>query len=118
VGTLDAYTKAHQDVLDGKVEVDIPGFRLGEGVWLGEGAEVHPNAKITGPAIIGDYTRVDAGAEVRAYTVLGDNVRVGADAFLERAVVHDNAYLGPAVRLRGCVVVRGRRGARRRVPGG
>src|SRR5205823_7073943 len=29
VGTLEAYGKAHQDVLDAKVEVDIPGFRVG-----------------------------------------------------------------------------------------
>jgi mannose-1-phosphate guanylyltransferase/phosphomannomutase len=115
VGTLDAYTTAHRDVLDGKVEVDIPGFRLGEGVWVGEGAEIHPTAKITGPCIIGDYSRVDAGAELRSYTVLGDNVRVGSDAFLERAVVHDNAYLASSVRLRGCVVGRSsdlRHGAR------
>jgi mannose-1-phosphate guanylyltransferase/phosphomannomutase len=115
VGTLEAYTKAHQDVLDGKLDTDIPGFQVGEGVWVGEGAEIHPTARITGPAIIGDYTRLDANTEVRAYTVLGDNVRVGTDAFLERAVVHDNAYLGSAVRLRGCVVGRSsdlRHGAR------
>src|SRR5439155_8257410 len=48
VGTLDAYGKAHQDVLDGKVEIDIPGFRVGEGVWLGEGSEVDPAARIEG----------------------------------------------------------------------
>jgi len=95
VGTLEAYVKAHQDVLDGKVEVDVAGFRLEDGVWLGEGAEVHPNAKIEGPCLIGDYARVEAGAELREYTVLGSNVRVGADAFLHRSVVHDNVYLGP-----------------------
>ena len=96
VGTLEAYVKAHQDVLDGKVEVEVPGFRLADGVWLGEGAEIHPDAKVEGPAVIGDNCRVEAGAQLREYTVLGANVRVGADAFLERAVVHDNAYLGPA----------------------
>jgi mannose-1-phosphate guanylyltransferase/phosphomannomutase len=115
VGNLEAYTKAHQDVLDGKVDVDVPGFRMGEGVWLGEGAEIHPSVNIEGPCIVGDYTRVDAGAQLRAYTVLGDNVRVGSDAFIERAVVHDNTYLGSAVRLRGCVVGRSsdlRQGAR------
>jgi mannose-1-phosphate guanylyltransferase/phosphomannomutase len=42
VGTLEAYASAHRDVLDGKVDVDVPGFRLEEGVWLGEGAEVTP----------------------------------------------------------------------------
>ena len=38
--------RAHQDVLDGKVTVDVPGFRLSEGVWLGEGTEVDPDATI------------------------------------------------------------------------
>src|SRR3954463_3048183 len=115
VGTLDAYGKAHQDVLDGKVDIDIPGFRVGEGVWLGEGSEVDPAARIEGPVIIGDYCKVDAGAHIREYTVLGSNVRVGADAYLHRAVVHDNAYLGAGVRLRGAIVGRScdlRRGAR------
>ena len=115
VGTLEAYVSSHKDVLDGKVEVDVPGFRLAEGVWLGEGAEVDPGARVDGPVVIGDYCRVEAGAHLSQYTVLGSNVRVGADAYLERAVVHDNAYLGPNVRLRGCVVGRSsdlRRGAR------
>jgi mannose-1-phosphate guanylyltransferase/phosphomannomutase len=106
VGTLEAYVKAHQDVLDRKVEIDVPGFEMGRGIWLGEGAEVDPDAKVEGPAVIGDYCRVSAGAHIREYTVLGSNVMVGADAYLERAIVHDNAYLGPAVRLRGAVVGR------------
>ena len=49
VGTLEAYVRAHQDVLDGKVDVDVPGFRIGEGVWLGEGAEVDPGGHDRGP---------------------------------------------------------------------
>ncbi|MEO7836263.1 MAG: sugar phosphate nucleotidyltransferase [Acidimicrobiales bacterium] len=115
VGTLEAYAKAHQDVLDGKVAVDIPGFRLGEGVWLGEGAEIDPKARVDGPVIIGDYCQVEADAHLAAYTVLGSNVRVGANAYLERSIVHDNAYLGAAVSLRGSIVGRSsdlRRGAR------
>jgi len=115
VGNLDAYLKAHHDVLDGKVELDVPGFKLAEGVWLGEGSEVDPDASIDGPVVIGDYCHVEAGARLGEYTVLGANVMVGADAFLERSVVHDNAYLSQGVRLRGCVIGRSsdlRRGAR------
>jgi mannose-1-phosphate guanylyltransferase / phosphomannomutase len=115
VGTLDAYIKAHQDVLDAQVTLDLPGFRIGDGVWLGEGSEVDPDATIDGPAIIGDYCRVEAGARLAEYTVLGSNVRVGQDTFVERSVVHDNVYLGPGVRLRGAIVGRSsdlRRGAR------
>ena len=115
VGTLDAYIKVHQDVLDAQVSLDIGGFRMGEGIWLGEGSEVDPAAVVDGPAIIGDYCRVEAGAHLAEYSVLGSNVRVGPDAFIERSVVHDNVYLGPGVRLRGAVVGRSsdlRRGAR------
>ena len=115
VGTLEAYGRAHQDVLEGRVHVDVPGFRLTGGIWLGEGAEIDPDARVDGPAVIGDYSRVEAGAHLSEHSVLGSNVRVGRDAYLERAVVHDNAFLGPSVRLRGCIVGRSgdlRRGAR------
>ncbi len=106
VGTLTAYVRAHKDVLDGKVRVDVPGFTLQEGIWLGEGAEIHPDARMEGPAVIGDNCRIEAGARLGQYTVLGSNVRVRAGADLERTVVHDNAYLGQGVRLRGTVVGR------------
>ncbi len=106
VGTLEAYMKAHKDVLDGQVSLDIPGFQMGDEVYLGEGAEVHPDAVVVGPAVIGDNCRVEAGARLGEYVVLGTNVRVRANADLERVVVHDNAYLGESVRLRGTTVGR------------
>jgi mannose-1-phosphate guanylyltransferase / phosphomannomutase len=106
VGTLEAYMRAHKDVLDGRVELDIPGFEISDGVYLGEGAEVHPDARIVGPAIIGDYCRVEAGVRLGEYTVLGTNVRVRAGADLERTVVHDNTYMGEAVQIRGATVGR------------
>ena len=106
VGTLEAYASAHKDVLDGKVAVDVPGFQLSAGVWLGEGAEVDPSARVEGPAVIGDNTRVEAGARLGPYTVLGSNVMVQAGADLERVVAHEGVYLGRAVRLRGTTIGR------------
>ncbi len=49
VGTLEAYVRAHKDILDGKVQVNIPGFELSQGVWLGEGAEINPEAVLDRP---------------------------------------------------------------------
>jgi mannose-1-phosphate guanylyltransferase/phosphomannomutase len=106
VGTLEAYVSAHADVLDGRVRVDIGGFRLDEGVWLGEGADVDSSARIEGPVIIGDNCRIEAGVHLRQYTVLGNDVVVKHDAFLERAVCHDHVYVGPHVRIRGSVIGR------------
>lgn len=115
VGTLDAYLGAHKDILDGRVEVEVPGFEVGDGVHVGEGAEVHPDATVVGPAVIGENCRIEAGVRLGPYSVLGTNVRVRSGADLERVVVHDNSYLGEAVRLRGATVGRScdlRRGVR------
>jgi mannose-1-phosphate guanylyltransferase / phosphomannomutase len=115
VGTIEAYHRAHQDVLDGRVGIEVPGFQVGEGVWLGEGADVDPGARIVGPAIIGDNCRIETGAHIGEYTVLGSDVVVKHDAFLQRSVIHDHVYVGPGARLRGCIVGRScdlRQGAR------
>ncbi|HXQ56449.1 MAG TPA: sugar phosphate nucleotidyltransferase [Actinomycetes bacterium] len=106
VGSLEAYQRAHQDILDGKVKVDVRGFQVRPGIWLGEGAELDPDAALTAPVLIGDFTKVEAGARLREYTVVGSGVIVKRDAFLHRAIVHDNAYIGPGTSLRGCVVGR------------
>ena len=91
-------------MLDGKVEVEIDGFRLGEDVWLGEGAEVDPDARVDGPAVIGDNCRIEAGAHaLREYTVLGTDVVVKPDASSSARSCHDHVYVGrggPPARLR------------------
>jgi len=106
VGTLEAYVRAHRDVLDGTVKVEVDGFTLRDGVWLGEGAEVDPTAEIIGNAVIGPGCRVGAGARIGPDAVLGRNSRVRSDAAVERSVVHENVYLGESTQLRGAVVGR------------
>jgi len=104
VGTHESYLRAHADVLNRLVDVQIDGFEVAPSVWVGEGAEVDPDARITGPACVGSFAKVEAGAELRPLTVLGSNVVVKGGAFLERAIVHDNVFIGPQAVLRGCVI--------------
>ncbi len=104
VGTHESYIRAQADVLLGKVDVDLDAFEISEGVWIAEGADVHPDAVLRGPVFIGDYAKVEAGAELREFTVIGRNVIVKGGAFLHRAVVHDNVFIGPQTNLRACVV--------------
>jgi mannose-1-phosphate guanylyltransferase/phosphomannomutase len=106
VGTLEAYLGSHKDVLDEKVRLDIPGFRVNQGIWLAEGAEVSPDAVVDGPAVIGPGVKVEAGSHIGEYTVLGSNVRVMHDVHIERSVLHDNVYVGQGSRLRGAVIGR------------
>src|SRR6266516_169799 len=106
VGNLEAYQRAHQDILDGRVKLDLGGFEVRPGVWLGEGAEVDPDARLDGPVLIGDFAKVERDAHLREYSVIGSGVVVKSGASLHRAIVHDNAYIGQCASLRGCVVGR------------
>ena len=104
VGTLGAYMEAHRAALDRLVEVETTGFEVQPGVWLGEGAELDPDARIEGPCFVGEDCRVEGGATLGSYTTLGVDVSVRSGAELHRAVVHDHAYVGPSAVLRGCVL--------------
>src|SRR5260221_2673168 len=104
VGTHESYLKAQADVLAGRVQAEIDGFEVSPGVWVAEGAEVDPDAALTGPLAIGDYAKIEAGAQLREFTVVGSNVVVKEGAFLHRAIVHNNVYVGVGATLRGCVI--------------
>ncbi len=104
IGNFEQYTAAHKDILDQKVGIDPPGFRMAEKVWVGEGVDIEAGAELRGPAVLGDHCKVERGAVIREYTVLGHNVAVKQDAFVHRAIVYDNSYIGTGCHIRGCVV--------------
>lgn len=104
IGNFEQYVAAHRDILDGKVKIDIPGFRMAENVWVGEGVDIEPGAEIRGPSVLGDHCKVEAGSRIREYTVLGHNVVIKKDSFVHRAIIYDNSYIGNGCHLRGCVV--------------
>jgi mannose-1-phosphate guanylyltransferase/phosphomannomutase len=115
VGTTAAYLKAHEDILDGKVEVDISGFELAPGVYLGKGSSVDPSARLDSPAFIGENCTIDEEAVIGAYTTIGANTRVSERAELRHSVIGENSYIGQAARVEGSVLGRScdlRRGAR------
>jgi mannose-1-phosphate guanylyltransferase/phosphomannomutase len=106
VGTTAAYLQAHEDILDGKVQVEVSGFELRPGVWVGKGSFIHPSARIAAPAFIAENCTVDAEAVLGSYTTIGANTRVAERGEIQRSVIGENAYLGPAVRLEGAVLGR------------
>lgn len=106
VGTFNAYLQAQRDTMTGKVSVDIPGFQVRASVWAGEDVEIHPTARINGPAVIGDNTRIGPGAVVGPYTTLGSNVIVDAGARVTGGVVMERGHLDELATVRGAIVGR------------
>ncbi len=104
IGNFEQYIAAHRDILDGKVRIEPPGFRMAENIWVGEGVDIDPEVELRGPAVLGDHCKVEGGSKVREYTILGSNVVVKRDSFIHRAIIYDNTYIGNGCHLRGCVV--------------
>lgn len=106
VGNLEQYLRVHRDILDGLIDVNVPGHRLENNVWVGDGVEIDDSAQISGPALLGNHVKVEAMTKVREYTVVGNNVVIKSDNFLHRSVLMDNTYVGPSCHIRGAVVGR------------
>lgn len=104
IGSLEQYLQANRDVLDGKVKVELPGVRLRGNIWMGEGVALDSLDNVKGPALIGNYVRVEQGAELGPHAILGNNVVVKAGASVVNSVVGDNCYIGIGARLEGAIL--------------
>ncbi len=51
VGTIQEYSRACFDVLEGKVQVELPEQSERPGIWCGPGVEIAANARLTGPGL-------------------------------------------------------------------
>lgn len=104
VGTLEAYWRAHMDLLGPQ-----PRFDLSNHLWPIKGAPyAGPSARIVfgevRDSLIGEGCVIHGGRVVRS--VLGREVRVEEDVEVEESVVMDYCVLRPGVRLRRVIVDR------------
>jgi mannose-1-phosphate guanylyltransferase / phosphomannomutase len=104
IGNITQFQEANRDALDGKVALQLPGVRLRDNVYVGEGSLAENIEQIRGPAVIGNYCSIDATASIGPYTVLGNNVIVKEFCETEHCVVDSNTYLGPRSQIRGAVI--------------
>jgi mannose-1-phosphate guanylyltransferase/phosphomannomutase len=104
IGNIVQYQEANRDALDGKVKLDIPGIRLRENVYVGEGSLAENIEHLRGPAVIGNYCAIDPSAQIGRYTVLGNNVIAKEFCETEYCVIDANTYLGPRSQIWGAVI--------------
>lgn len=92
IGTPEKYLQAHADVLAGCLGLPpAPGAVEREpGIWQQGEPEVHPDACLVAPVLLGAGSAISAGARVEA-SVLGTGCSVGARARVTRSVLLDGA---------------------------
>ena len=104
IGTIEQYRRSHLDFLGGRMRLDPPGREIGPGVWAGQGVEIHPDARIEGPAYLGDYCRIERGAHVGPFTCLGEYGFMGEGSSVKHSVLWRQVYLGPGTEVRGAIL--------------
>ncbi|MBN2592436.1 MAG: NDP-sugar synthase, partial [Sedimentisphaerales bacterium] len=73
-------------------------------VWVGENADVDPEARINGPVVIMDGAKISSGAIVLGPAILGENTTVGRKSVVINSVLWDNAKVGSNCNIRRSVV--------------
>ncbi|MHB1390762.1 MAG: sugar phosphate nucleotidyltransferase [Thermoleophilia bacterium] len=104
IGNINQFLHANHDALDGKVNVNIPGIRLREDIYIGEKLNLDSLDNIRGPALIGNYAKIDSQAKIQPFSILGNNVVVKDNAETDHCVVDSNTYIGSGAKVSGSII--------------
>ena len=107
IGNLAAYREAQYDVLNGKVNVRIPGERRGENLWVGENAQIHPSVTIEGQVVIGRDAVVGRDVTLSGDVTVGTDCWVRPGATIRRSILLPGASVGDGAYLEDCIVGHG-----------
>lgn len=104
VGNLQVYRRTHNDVLEGRVDLNIGLPQSRRYVWIGDNVEIDPSAEIGYPVAIGHNVRIEAGAQLLENTIVGNNCVVESGATLRETILWDGAVVMRNTHLERCVV--------------
>lgn len=104
IGNLQEYKRAEREALEGKVKIKIPGKIKNKNVWIGENTFIHPQVKITGPAVIGSNCQIEKGVVIDAFTTIGNNNFIEENARLSDCILWSGVHVAKGVHLRNCVI--------------
>jgi len=119
VGNPQALLRVNLDMASGLIP-SAAEVAPGDGRHVHATARVHPQARVTAPAVVGAHSRVGKGAQVRASvlwdgvtieegasienSILATGVRVGAGAHVQDSVIAHEVAVPPGARLHGAVL--------------
>ncbi len=104
IGNLQQYMQANYDALRGTVRLEIPGVEVRPGVWVGENAQISPDAHVHGPVCIGRNVTIERGAVVEELSAIGASSIVASGARLHRTIAWEDVYVGEGSSLTGCTL--------------
>jgi phosphomannomutase/NDP-sugar pyrophosphorylase family protein len=104
ISTLPDYQRAQADILERRVEADINGDQVRDGVWVGAECQIHPTAELSGRAFINHHTEIGKDARISGVTSIGSRCRIGAGAVIEDAIIYRGTVIEAGATVRGCIL--------------
>jgi mannose-1-phosphate guanylyltransferase/phosphomannomutase len=101
IGNLEEYRLAHEDVLAGRVRVQLPGSRREHGagaLWAEPGIHIPEQLTVLGTVVLGAGCRLAEGTLLEN-TVVGDGSRLGEGTELRHSVFWEDASVGARSRV-------------------
>ena len=97
IGNIEEYYVGHQDILDGKVNVQIPGNKTDDtdsNIFIGENTMISHGSLLSGTVVVGDNVKI--GPRARIFnSVIGDGSIIGRDVNLSRVIAWESVSIGP-----------------------
>jgi mannose-1-phosphate guanylyltransferase/phosphomannomutase len=101
IGNVDQLEQATWDLLEGLVNLPIPGEAIREQIHVEGSAHIEEGCSLQGPAWIGRDAILRSGAVVGPYAVVGRHSEVDSGARLRRSILLDSCYVGEHAEVRG-----------------
>ncbi|GAB4112153.1 MAG: NDP-sugar synthase [Roseiflexaceae bacterium] len=104
IGKPQTYLEVHHDILVGKVRYHFRGEQIRERIWAQGDVDIHPQALVMGPVMLGAGVKIAAGARIIGPTVIGAGSVIGANTQIEGSVLWDEVVVDEEATLRSCVI--------------
>ncbi|HBN07359.1 MAG TPA: hypothetical protein DD435_01500 [Cyanobacteria bacterium UBA8530] len=93
--TPSGYLALHREAISGRLGIHLPGKEVSPGIWIEEGAQVHPRAELFGDCWLSSQSRVERECRLRDSFLEGE-ARLERGATLGGSVVLGKTRLGKA----------------------
>jgi len=103
IGTLNQYRISTADVLQGKVNINMPYPETDIG-WCANTSSIKSSSVKNGKIIIGENSIVDENAELYGYNVIGNNCHIKSGAKLTNCIIWDNVIIEDNVEMNDCII--------------
>jgi mannose-1-phosphate guanylyltransferase len=107
IGSLAELRRGTFDALHGDLRLQVAGEELSPGVTVGPGSSLPDDLQIDGAAWIGRQVQIAGGARLMGPVVLGDGTRVGEGAQLRSSIVLPGSEIAPHTILIDAICAQG-----------